>query len=100
MCVVFSCQLLFVDGSIAAGLVEAMLPHVGSNPIARAMRSVVVAVLQVVFSWTIVRWLVLRHLFGVLVCLVQPKSEGKYSFDDNGRLLPGRNYWLSSCYSI
>jgi hypothetical protein len=77
-------QLILVDGSILAGLAEVIIPKWREQSIFwRILRSIVVGVLKLVLQISIVRWL-LQGTFGVLVCLVQPTSQGECIFNDNG----------------
>lgn len=71
-----------------------LIPPFGTSSFLTQLRTTIIHILKIVFSWSIVRWLILSHLFGVLVCLVQPKSRGKYSFDADNNIQPGTSSYI------
>lgn len=71
------CQLVFVDGQISPWLVDLLLPyfHHGQDVYSLYLRPVLAFLLKKISSWILFRW-ICGHIFGVLVCLVQPDSIG------------------------
>lgn len=73
-----SCQLLFLDGFCAPGLVEMLLPRFARSSLfySSFLRPALAVILNAVASISLVRWLC-GFVFGALVCRVQPSGKGK-----------------------